>query len=282
LLLHEYATHLEEKGYAPKTIRNESVTLVQTHKWLRDDGHLIGADPLRLAIKKVQGRRAYCYRAEEVAAMLELCDNDPKLSWLANMIVALAWTCLRISELASLRWTDVNLEKQWLSIPDESGMTSRDGSALRSTKNGQARGLPIKGELLTRLNRMPRKGAYVFYGPRGGRLKPDTARRILIREVLEPLEKRFPSAPHEHGFKDGRLHSFRHYFASLCANSGVSEPVVKAWLGHQDSEMVRHYYHLHDEEAHRQMERLSKIQVTGKQPAAGSVGPAGNRVGAQE
>ena len=28
------------------------------------------------------------------------------------------------------------------------------------------------------------------------------------------------------------------------------------WLGHRDSRMVRHYYHLHDEEAQRQMNRL--------------------------
>lgn len=256
-LMHEYATHLEKKGYAPQTIRKESVTLVQAHKWLRDEGHLVGAEPLRLAIKKVQGQRAYCYREVEVTAMLELCDSNPKLSWLGNMIVALAWTGLRISELASLRWSDVDLEKQWLSIADESGLTPREGRELRSTKNGQARGLPIKGELLARLTKMRRSGDHVFYGPRGGRLKPDTARRILIREVLEPLEKRFPSQPQEQGFKDGRLHSFRHYFASLCANSGVPEAVVMAWLGHQDSEMVRHYYHLKNEEAHRQMERLT-------------------------
>jgi hypothetical protein len=32
--------------------------------------------------------------------------------------------------------------------------------------------------------------------------------------------------------------------------------MVMAWLGHRDSEMVRHYYHLHDEEAKRRMADL--------------------------
>ena len=28
------------------------------------------------------------------------------------------------------------------------------------------------------------------------------------------------------------------------------------WLGHHDSDMIRHYYHLHDEEARRRMDQL--------------------------
>jgi integrase len=100
----------------------------------------------------------------------------------------------------------------------------------------------------------------VFRGPRGGRLKPDTVRQALVRSVLAPLVGQFPSDPRETGFANGRLHSFRHYFCSTCANSGVPEQVVMAWLGHRDSAMVRHYYHLHDDEAQRQMKRLRFLE----------------------
>ena len=31
------------------------------------------------------------------------------------------------------------------------------------------------------------------------------------------------------------------------------------WLGHRDSAMVRHYYHLHDDEAQRQMQRINFV-----------------------
>ena len=37
----------------------------------------------------------------------------------------------------------------------------------------------------------------IFHGPRGGALKPDTVRRILIRDVLTPLAKRFPKPTDE-------------------------------------------------------------------------------------
>ena len=114
---------------------------------------------------------------------------------------------------------------------------------------------------------MLRIDAYVFHGPRGGRLKPDTVRRILVREVIEPLTERFPSPTDEKGFRDARLHSFRHYFCSTCANSGVPERMVMEWLGHVDSEMVRHYYHLHDEEARRRMADLDFLGGAGGRSA---------------
>jgi len=103
----------------------------------------------------------------------------------------------------------------------------------------------------------------VFHGPRGGIIKPDTTRNILIRDVITPLAAQFPAPEGEIGFADGRLHSFRHFFCSVCANTGVPEQVVMRWLGHQSSRMVRHYYHLHDEEAQRQMERVQFLSPTG-------------------
>ena len=47
----------------------------------------------------------------------------------------------------------------------------------------------------------------------------------------------------------GGLHSFRHYSCSVSANSGVPELVVMRWLGHRNSDMVKRYYHLHDQDA---------------------------------
>ncbi len=41
--------------------------------------------------------------------------------------------------------------------------------------------------------------------------------------------------------------------------SGVAEPVLMNWLGHKESAMVRRYYHLHDDEAHRQMKKINPL-----------------------
>ena len=106
------------------------------------------------------------------------------------------------------------------------------------------------------LRRLPRQQAATFLGPRGGKLKPDTVRRLLIRDVLTPLAEKFPTPEGQRGFRDGRPNGFRHYFCSTCANEGVPEQMLMTWLGHHDSDMVRHYYHLHDAEARQRMDRI--------------------------
>jgi integrase len=96
-------------------------------------------------------------------------------------------------------------------------------------------------------------------------------RTALIRDVLTPLKAKFPSPAAADGFADGRLHSFRHYYCSSCAVGRTPQQIVMDWLGHRESRMVRHYFHLHDEEARRQMRRLNFL---GGGPG-GVAGPGG-------
>jgi len=70
---------------------------------------------------------------------------------------------------------------------------------------------------------------------------------------------RFPSVHNEQGFKDGKFHSFRHFFCSNCVNACVPERMVMERLGQQDSEMLRHYYHLNDQESGRRMGPLNPL-----------------------
>ena len=97
--------------------------------------------------------------------------------------------------------------------------------------------------------------ASCFHGPLGGRLKPDTVRNVLIRDVLKPIAATSPNQITPR-FTEGRLHSFRHFFCSICSNSGVSQRVVMDWLGHSDSKMIDYYYHLNVDESKRQMAKL--------------------------
>lgn len=125
-------------------------------------------------------------------------------------------------------------------------------------KSHRDRVLPIHPQLRRLLQNKPQHGdGRLFHGPKGGKLKPDTVRLVLIREVIEPLAEQFPTPEGE--------------ICSTCANRGVPEQVVMAWLGHADSRMVRHYYHLHDEASQRMMERLNFLGEAGGAGAAGKV-----------
>lgn len=261
-----YASYLDKKNYAGKSLKTELITLVQAQKWLINERHLVGVERLKVKMRKVEGQRAYCYTPAQVEAMVQHCKSIKSLSWLAGVVMALACSGLRIAELCSLRWNDIDEVNGRLTLTDESGRSRQVGRQRRELKSGRSRQLPIHTDLANVLAGLPRVDAFVFHGARGGRLKPDTVRNILVREVIKPLQARFPSADEEQGFKDGRLHSFRHYFASLCANRGVPERVVMDWLGHKDSNMVQHYYHLHDAESRQQMDRLNPLNTAGTRP----------------
>lgn len=257
--LSEYAKHLSDQGYARKTVYGELNLLKTAFKWLCTEGH-IDRKPLKLKLRKAECERAYCYTSEEVNAMLKFCMQSNRLVWLHGVITALACTGLRISELASLRWSDIRFSERTLTIADESGFSDQQVSNRRSTKSSRSRRIPLRIELQALLQSLPKTDVYVFRGPRGGRLKPDTVRNILVREVIEKLTPRFPKKfADQRSFEDGRLHSLRHYFCSVCANTGIPERIVMEWLGHADSEMVRHYYHLNDEESRRKMDQLPPI-----------------------
>ncbi len=85
--------------------------------------------------------------------------------------------------------------------------------------------------------------------------------------MIEKLTPRFPKKfAGQRSFEDGRLHRLRHYFCSVCVNTGIPERIVMEWLGHADSEMVRHYYHLNDGESRRKMDQLPPIGNDGDAP----------------
>jgi integrase len=112
----------------------------------------------------------------------------------------------------------------------------------------------------------------VFHGPAGGVLKPDTVRNILLRSVLKPLSKQFPKLAGEDNLAEGRLHSFRHYFTSAAASSGkVDAETLMTWLGHGDSKMVRHYFHVFEDRAAKQMQTIEFVTESPAAWAAGEV-----------
>jgi integrase len=260
MVLKAYITDLDRKKYAYRTLYLEANSIKQVVRWLAANGHLPSDTRIDLPLQKPQGTATYCWRREEVNEMLTFCRERADLNWLGDVLRALATTGLRIGELAALRQSDVDMAAELIHIRDES--MSRGPDRARTTKSGLSRSVPIHASLLAVINRLPRLAdGRLFHGPRAGRLKPDTVRRTLVEEVLKPLAGKFPKAEGEVGFVDGRLHSFRHFFVSECVQEGIPERTTMRWVGHRDSEMVNHYYHLHDDESRRQMARLGGFGV---------------------
>jgi integrase len=46
-----------------------------------------------------------------------------------------------------------------------------------------------------------------------------------------------------------KLHTFRHFFASFAANTGVEMAKLMKWMGHASVEMAMRYYTLDEDES---------------------------------
>jgi integrase len=257
--IEQYGNQLSRK-YADRTVFLELTLLKSVVNWLVANGHLPAGSDLNYPLRKPQGTDTYCYSPAEVSAMVAYCRTHAQLAWLANVIVALAHTGLRISELASLRWSDINLtsNKESLTVADErSSRRMRRAGTARTTKGRRSRKIPIHPGLKELLMSMERQAdGYVFHAARGGKLLARNVLQMFIDGVIDPLKKKFPTPAGEIGFEHGRLHSFRHFFCSQAFLGGASEGEIKEWLGHADSKMVEHYRHLRSEDAQRKMGQI--------------------------
>ena len=257
-MIEKYGNGLSRE-YADRTVVFELTLLKSVITWLIDESKLPADCKIKYPLSKPQGTDTYCYSAAQVSAMVRHCLSKLRLVWLANVIIALAHTGLRIGELAGLRWTDVDMDCNVIRVPDErSSRRKLAAGTARTTKGRRPRTLPIHPRLRNVLEGLPRKSdGRVFHAERGGVLSPNNVLHRFIHDVIEPLKNRFPTPPGEIGFEHGRLHSFRHFFCSQAFLGGASEGEIREWLGHAESKMVEHYRHLRNEDAQRRIKQIN-------------------------
>lgn len=130
----------------------------------------------------------------------------------------LVFTGARLTEILTLRWDHVDLERGLLNLSD-----SKTG-AKTVYLNSAAR------ELLTSLPRV-QDNPFVVAGERKGR-------------HLVNLEKPWRKVREMAQIPDVRLHDLRHSFASIGAGAGLGLPVIGALLGHAQSATTARYAHL--------------------------------------
>jgi hypothetical protein len=149
--LQAYSQWLVDENYADATIYLELTTLKQAIKWLATEQHLKQSHAISLPLRPPVGTTTYCYTDQQVAAMLARCADIAELGWLGRIIRGLCHTGLRISELAQLRWSAIDINAGMLRVVDNSRESPRRGFIKSRTKPLGARtvgcfGLTAEGQ----------------------------------------------------------------------------------------------------------------------------------------
>jgi integrase/recombinase XerC len=181
---------------------------------------------------------------KEFARMLDAAASPKRaLAGLAErdrlVLLTLAMTGLRRSELIALDWSDVTLEG------------ARPSLLVRRGKGGKARRQPLPGELARGLERLratrdPAPWDPVFCGLAGGRLQPTILAGIIRRASDGAGISKHVTA-----------HTLRHTAATWLRQATGDTRLVAEYLGHADLSTVARYAHVASEELHDAAERIA-------------------------
>jgi len=157
------------------------------------------------------------------------------------IFTTLAFTGMRIGELQQLRWEDVDFDLNVIHI--------QRGGSDGKPKDKEDRFIPVHAKKLKPiLQSLPRKSELVFLMPNGKKVCDKKVRRYL---------KKLCRQCGFHNPTQYKLHTFRHFFASYCAQQNLSYKYILEWMGHSSSAILDMYFTMNDRQAHIAMNSLS-------------------------
>lgn len=247
------------EGNGPQTIAHELKTLRAAVRLAASDGFRVNTSMLDGSVRnawrtpKAPVKTRYLTPAEFQAAYAWLAPNRPIVRMTKDggvsksytpsglmardrqdaqdILVALAYTGMRWSELATLRWHRVDLTPDQVVIRVWASKVERERLLVAP---------PILADILRRRARMaPTADSPVFPGESGGERpvacgaisRAFTAVGINSPEKVASLGK-------------ATLHSLRHTFASTALQAGAGIAEVQQALGHSNIMQTRRYAHL--------------------------------------
>lgn len=159
-------------------------------------------------------RNAASREAYESARAQVLQDGFQRAPVLEAFLHFQLATAARRGETLGLRWTDIDAKAQTALLP--------------TTKNGRARRLALRLDVLELLQQLPRTSDRVF--------------DLGIKELANAWKRMCTSA----NIDDLRIHDLRHEAISRAAESGVFATVLdlQAFSGHRDLRSLTRYTHL--------------------------------------
>jgi len=149
----------------------------------------------------------------------------------AAIFLTAAYAGLRLGELRSLRWRDLDFAKRLIHVRHSYVMRNED-----APKSGRVRSVPMIDQVAVALDQLSRRNGWtgeedlVFVNPSGEHIEDSALRR------------RFYAALKAAGLKHIRFHDLRHSFGTLAVQVFPLTD-VKAYMGHADIATTMIYVH---------------------------------------
>lgn len=171
--------------------------------------------------------------SDEEARLLAAC-TEARNDWLRPVVTFAIETAMRAGEILEtweltkrtgkqemkslgLQWADVDLKKRTAHLP--------------TTKNGEARTVPLSSRAVAILEALPRNTDGRVFGT-----------------TYEGIHQAFVRACKRAGIADLRFHDLRHEATSRFFEKGLREMQVAAITGHKTLQMLKRYTHLRAED----------------------------------
>ena len=177
---------------------------------------LVDSNPverIKFFSEKDRARTRYL-SADEKAKLLAAASPE-----LRRFIIIALKTGMRLSEILSLKWADIDLNVNQILV--------------RKSKSGGMRFIPLHRDVVQVLSSLPKRGDCAFSNARGERY----SRSCWVRTQFETLVDRI-------GIRDFHIHDLRHTFASELVMKGADLKTVSELLGHSSMRMTERYSHL--------------------------------------
>lgn len=185
------------------------------------------------------------YSVEEMEILFQKVHGDG----VEFPVLMAAFYGLRRSEIAGLRWRDIDFRANTISIAHTVVQASIDGKSMvvakdRAKNKSSSRTLPLVPqyrELLLRMKqhqdecrklcgRSYHESEYIYVNDIGDPIKPNY------------ITQHFGSILEKNGLRRIRFHDLRHSCASLLLKNGVAMKDIQAWLGHSTYNTTAEFY----------------------------------------
>lgn len=246
----------QKSGASPREVNMECAVLrmiLRKHRlW-----HLLAPDFRPLRESEETGK---ALTTDEIQRLLAAAKKSRSLS-LYPALVVLMNTGLRVSELRTLQWRQVDLLERFLSV------------GRSKTKGGEGRVVPLNKEAFAALIQWrqnfenPLPTHFVFPSERYGLKGEDGCQNGTVAVWNRNPEKPIGSwkvawgACRTQAGVNCRLHDLRHTFVSRLAETQNADQTIMALAGHMSRKMMERYSHTRNEAKRRAVEGLNLGQI---------------------